>query len=106
MLLSVTLLLVPTFDVFRIIIVRLLHRKPLFKADKNHIHHKLMRAGCSQHQALIVILGLQLGVVFLNLSLFRHIGITWVVLIDVVLFTALQTALTRRLTNRKTAEAE
>ena len=43
-LLSVTLLLVPTFDVFRVIIVRILHHKPIFRADKNHIHHKLMRA--------------------------------------------------------------
>lgn len=104
--LAYSLLVVPVFDVARIILHRLRFGQPLFQADKNHIHHKLMRAGCSQHQALIVILGLQLGVVFLNLSLFRHIGITWVVLIDVVLFTALQTALTRRLTNRKTAEAE
>ena len=47
-LLSVTLLIVPTFDVFRVIIVRLLHHKPIFRADKNHIHHKLMRAGLTR----------------------------------------------------------
>ena len=40
-LLSVTLLIAPTFDVFRVIIVRLLHHRPVFGADKNHIHHKL-----------------------------------------------------------------
>ena len=57
-LLSVTLLIVPTFDVFRVIIVRLLHHKPIFRADKNHIHHKLIRAGLTQHQTLISVIAL------------------------------------------------
>jgi len=100
-LLSVTLLLIPTFDVFRIIIVRLLHRKPLFKADKNHIHHKLMRLGMTQHQALIFILGLAVAYVALNLLLFPAVSITCIVLIDVATFTFIQLLLTRKAERKK-----
>ena len=87
-LLSVTLLLVPTFDVFRVIIVRILHRKPLFRADKNHIHHKLMRAGMTQHQALISIIALSLIFIIINLSLFNQLLVTWIIAIDIIIYIA------------------
>ena len=87
-LLSVTLLLVPTFDVFRVIIVRILHRKPLFRADKNHIHHKLMRAGMTQHQALISIVALSIIFILINLSLFNHLLVTWIIAIDIIIYIA------------------
>ncbi|WP_456103309.1 MraY family glycosyltransferase [Prevotella sp.] len=87
-LLSVTLLLVATFDVFRVIIVRILHRKPLFKADKNHIHHKLMRAGLSQHQALISIITLSIIFIIINLSLFNQLLVTWIIAIDIIIYIA------------------
>ena len=86
-LLSVTLLLVPTFDVFRVIIVRVLHRKPIFRADKNHIHHKLMRAGLTQHQALISIIALSIIFIIINLSLFNHLVVTWIIAIDIIIYT-------------------
>ncbi len=89
-LLSVTLLLVPTFDVFRVIIVRILHRKPLFRADKNHIHHKLMRAGMTQHQALISIIALSLIFIIINLSLFNQLLVTWIIAIDIIIYIAFQ----------------
>ena len=54
--LAYSLLIVPVFDVVRVILHRLRIRQPLFNADKNHIHHKLMRLGMTQHQALIFIL--------------------------------------------------
>ena len=89
-LLSVTLLLVPTFDVFRVIIVRILHRKPIFRADKNHIHHKLMRAGMTQHQALISIIALSLIFIIINLSLFNQLLVTWIIAIDIIIYIAFQ----------------
>lgn len=88
MLLAVTLLMVPTFDVVRVILVRMLHRKPIFNADKNHIHHKLMRAGLTQHQALIVIIALALFFIVLNFSLYNFIPATLIIAIDVVIYVA------------------
>lgn len=85
-LLSVTLLIVPTFDVFRVVIVRLMHHKPLFGADKNHIHHKLLRTGLSQHQTLTAIIALSLCYAIINFLLFNNLLITWIIGIDIVIY--------------------
>ncbi len=38
-------LIVPAFDVFRVMLIRARNHKPLFIADRNHIHHKCLDAG-------------------------------------------------------------
>lgn len=86
MLLAVTLLLIPTFDVVRVIIVRLRHHKPIFEADKNHIHHKLLRSGMTQHQALLTILGLAALFIVVNIPLYGHLLTTVIVVIDILIF--------------------
>lgn len=88
LILSITMLIVPMFDVVRVVIMRLRNRRPLFDADKNHIHHKLMRAGFSQHKALVVILALALvfaGVNFI-MVFFLDIDFTHVIVVDILLF--------------------
>ena len=88
LILSFTLLIVPVFDVFRVALYRLRHRQPLFKADKHHIHHKLLACGLSQHAALVVILLLALAFMGVNLWLAQVLDwtITPVFLVDVVLY--------------------
>lgn len=100
--LAYSLLIVPVFDVFRVMIHRLRYKRPLFDADKNHIHHKLMKSGLNQHQALLTILGLAAFFIALNLLIFYPIGITGLVIVDVVIFTTFNVVLTRRV--RKKAE--
>lgn len=101
LLLAYSLLVIPIFDVIRVILHRLRHHSPLFTADKSHIHHKLMRAGCSMHQALLVILAMALLYIPLNLWLFGLIGITGVVLVDIILYTSINL-----LINYKISKAE
>ncbi|MBR0048487.1 MAG: undecaprenyl/decaprenyl-phosphate alpha-N-acetylglucosaminyl 1-phosphate transferase [Prevotella sp.] len=84
--LSYTLLIVPVFDVVRVSLLRLFHHRPIFDADKNHFHHKLMRAGLSQHMALIVILSLSLGYIVLNVVLSRWLFMSHIVVIDIILW--------------------
>ena len=84
--LSCTLLTIPIFDVCRIVIVRLLHRKPIFGADKNHIHHKLMRAGMSQHQALCTILALAVFYIVFNYLMFDLMYYSSIVLLDILVW--------------------
>ena len=86
MLLAYTLLIVPCFDVVRVVLVRLRIHHPLFQADKRHFHHKLLRIGMSQHRALVAILILQLLYVLLNSMLNSVIGITYIVGIDIVIY--------------------
>ena len=62
------------------------HHKPLFDADKNHIHHKLMRTGMSQHQALAFILILAVVYGAVNYTLYPLINPTWLLAIDIVLY--------------------
>ena len=86
MMLAYTLLIVPTFDVVRVSLVRLFHRKPIFKADKNHIHHKLMRAGLNQHQTLLCILGLAVSLVIVNLLLIKTVFFSVIVIVNILLW--------------------
>lgn len=85
--LALTFVLVPVLDVARVILVRIRHRQPLFKADKNHIHHKLLRAGFTQHQALLIIDTLAIGFIVVNVVLFHFdCSVTLVAIIDVALY--------------------
>ncbi len=88
LMLSLTLLIIPMFDVVRVVLVRLHHRKPLFSADKNHIHHRLMQAGMTQHQVLITILLFAVAYAVINLFLYQIVGLilTWIILIDIVIY--------------------
>lgn len=94
LLIAYTLLIVPCFDVIRVIITRLRQHRPLFKADKCHIHHKLLRCGLTQHQALACILSLQIGFFVLNAILHPLISLTAIVVTDIVVYTALHLFLT------------
>lgn len=91
-----TLLFVPTADVVRVTLHRLRNHKQLFQADKNHIHHKLMRAGLTQHQTLAFILLLALSFMVLNSVLYLMIPQTLIVIIDIVLYTFMHMAINKK----------
>jgi UDP-GlcNAc:undecaprenyl-phosphate GlcNAc-1-phosphate transferase len=48
----------PIMDTLLAIARRALRGRPLFQADKEHIHHRLMAAGLSHRQAVLVLYGL------------------------------------------------
>ncbi|WP_231495053.1 sugar transferase [Prevotella sp. P6B1] len=82
----ISLLFVSCADVVRVTLYRLRHHYPIFDADKNHIHHKLMRAGMSQHQALVSILLLAAFFAILNYMLHGTLTQTWILFIDSVIY--------------------
>lgn len=96
-LLAYTLLIVPTFDVCRVILVRFFHHKPIFDADKNHIHHKMMRAGLSQRKTLGAILAIALSFTIVNNLLAGHLQITFIVAIDIIIWLLVQQLVNRRI---------
>ena len=81
-----SLLFVPSADVVRVTLHRLFHHRPIFDADKNHIHHKLLRLGMTQHQALIFIIALALFYDGMNYVLLSYLSSTWILIIDVLLY--------------------
>lgn len=103
LLLPFTLLVVPVFDVFRVVLYRLRHRQPLFRADKHHIHHKLLDMGLSQHRALFCILVLSLVFVVVNVLLWDVVGwrITRIVLVDILLYVAFNLWINGRIARRR-----
>ena len=95
LLLSFTFLMVPMLDVVRVVITRTVNHRPLFDADKNHIHHKLMRSGMDQHHALITILAVAVLFTTVNIMLNKlcDASLTLILIIDVVLYVALNYAI-------------
>ena len=45
----------PVLDTVTVMVERLVHRRPLFAADKNHLHHKLIGLGFFHTEAVLVI---------------------------------------------------
>ncbi|MFR9515335.1 MAG: MraY family glycosyltransferase [Rikenellaceae bacterium] len=95
--LAYTMLLVPCFDVIRIILHRYRAKKPLFMPDKNHIHHKFMALGYSARQALIYIICINAAFVVLNILLSLTLKITYIALIDVVVWSVMHILISKKI---------
>ena len=97
MMMAYSMLIVPCFDVVRVVLVRLRQRKHIFSPDRNHIHHKLMDRGLSPHRALAAILLLALAYIALN-GVMLHLGVqpTVVVATDIAAYIAFHCALGAR----------
>ncbi|NLZ38107.1 MAG: undecaprenyl/decaprenyl-phosphate alpha-N-acetylglucosaminyl 1-phosphate transferase [Firmicutes bacterium] len=57
---SILALGVPILDTFLAIIRRYHDKRPIFQADKEHIHHRLLSRGLTHRQAVLVIYGISL----------------------------------------------
>ena len=79
-------IIVPVFDVVRVSSARFFHHTPVFKADKNHIHHKLIRVGMTQHQALACILLLSILFIGINIAIADFATSTIIVAIDIIIW--------------------
>jgi UDP-N-acetylmuramyl pentapeptide phosphotransferase/UDP-N-acetylglucosamine-1-phosphate transferase len=97
----ITLLFVPMADVFRVTLYRFIHHKPLFLADKNHIHHKLMRAGLTQHQALACIIGMVVFFMILNYLLYAVLSTTWILAADFLCYSLFNWIIDTRIQKHK-----
>lgn len=94
LLVAYTTLLVPCFDVVRMTISRLRRRQNIFRADKTHIHHKLIAAGLTMSQTLLALILLQLTFMALNMVLFRaEVSMEIIVLADVFIYTLVNVVL-------------
>lgn len=87
-LVSLTLLAVPCFDLIRVALVRLVNGLPIFHPDKRHIHHKCLRAGFSMHTSLMLVIGLQIALSVINFALVKtSFDGLFIPVVDIVLYT-------------------
>lgn len=93
---SYSVLIIPTFDLIRVAIRRKMRGGNMFEADKTHIHHKMLQGGKTPMQTLLSILGMDIFFIVLNFGLY-HLGlhISWIIIVDVLIFWAWQLRLTR-----------
>jgi UDP-GlcNAc:undecaprenyl-phosphate/decaprenyl-phosphate GlcNAc-1-phosphate transferase len=84
------LFIVPVIDTLRLFKYRMSRGRSPFSADRNHLHHWLLRNKMQHSQATIRIVILQLITLAMGLTLIQWLSPTWVVIIQggvVVLFT-------------------
>jgi UDP-GlcNAc:undecaprenyl-phosphate GlcNAc-1-phosphate transferase len=62
----------PIVDVTLAVARRFLTRQPLFRADAEHVHHKLLKRGLSQQRAVLVLYGVTAGFVLASILLIRE----------------------------------
>ena len=90
MIIAFSTLLVPMLDVVRVSLHRIRKGRSPFLPDKNHIHHKLIRAGMRMRSVLITILLTDIFFIAMNILLADRINLTFILIIDVILWTAFQ----------------
>lgn len=87
LLVSWTLIFIPSIDVIRVAIMRKLHGKAMFDADMTHIHHRIMQTGLDMHQTLGVIIALFFAFCLINYGLYGlGINSTWIMLVDIAFY--------------------
>lgn len=77
-------LIVPMFDVIRVILVRVRNHTGLFEADRNHIHHKLLNMGLTQRQAMLMIVSMACLFSAINILLIPFVNNNILVIADVL----------------------
>jgi len=87
---TLAILFIPIFDTVRVVIIRLLQKQSIFKADLNHTHHHLLRFGLSQRKVALLLGFINLLMICLAV-LFRELPDKY--LIPLVLFLGIQLSL-------------
>lgn len=77
---AVSVLILPIVDTLNVIIIRLLKGKDIFKADKNHIHHRMLDLGLTHRRSTSYIILYYLFIVGIA-YLLRHIEINLLLVI-------------------------
>lgn len=96
---AICVLTVPLFDTLRVSLTRIKQHRSPFEADKNHIHHLLLRTGLNHIQTTCILLSI--SVLFIGLGLIGRNWNMWLLLFaDFGLATAL-TLLLWRILNKK-----
>ena len=77
-------LIVPAFDVVRVVIVRICNSKSPFEPDKNHIHHQFLAMGFTVRQAMLLILLISCIFSGVNILLMPYVDNTLMLVGDIL----------------------
>ena len=82
-------LIIPSFDVIRVVLVRIGNHKSPFEPDKNHIHHKFLAMGFTSRKAMISILLISCGFSAGNILLVPYVNNTILLALDIIVWVGL-----------------
>jgi len=82
------IVIVPMFDLLRVFIIRLSHKKSPFFGDNNHIHHKLLKLSSSHLKITLTIMSVNLFLILVSLYL-SHIRLQVNIHLLILLFLAI-----------------
>ena len=99
--LAFSTLIVPLFDVVRVVMHRVREGKNPFMPDKNHFHHKLLRTGMHPRMVMVTILFVALSFIGVNWALAGLLNITLLLILDIVLWTLMQLGINRAIKRHK-----
>ena len=95
------ILFLPVFDTLRVIVIRLLHGKSPFEADRNHLHHVLLDYRLTHKQASLVLGAINILVILLFISLSKILSSIGLMLIMLLVFTLIAVIFEIMKKNRK-----
>lgn len=71
--LAFAILMGPIFDTLRVFTLRVLHGRSPFSADRNHIHHRILRLGYTHLQTTFILAGINIILIIMVL-MFSRLG--------------------------------
>ena len=86
-------MILPCFDVIRVVLMRVKRHANPFLADKSHIHHKFLAFGLSQHQVLVIVVILSMFFSSLSILLSIIFNVNVVLLIVMLLWVVFNLAI-------------
>ena len=81
---AIAIMILPIIDTLNVIIIRLAEKRSPFDADKNHIHHKLLKLGITHKRATLYIISYYLFIVIISYFL-RHLEVNLLLIIILIL---------------------
>lgn len=99
------ILILPLFDSLRVFILRIKEGQSPFHADRQHLHHLLLGAGCTHLQATLILLSVNMVFIALSFTLSK-IGIIWLMVVILGLASFLSRVLVIAAINKNRERAE
>lgn len=90
-------LIIPCFDVIRVVLRRYKNKKPLFLPDNNHIHHKFLALGLSHRRVMLIIIMISALFTIFNIVGSRYLNLNLILLIDAIVWISMHIALSRKI---------
>lgn len=95
---------VPMLDLIKVAIMRTVNHKSIFYPDKSHIHHRLMDAGLSQHQALSVTIITTIAYILADNTMAKVMNLSQIIAVNAAAW-AVGTAILHNIIKRKNTKA-